>query len=133
MAQSPAPGAALFTPKGEAAETGARSSGFRSFAGQFMCMDIAERLVRLAHEKMEKGEAFTPEDPQTVSLGLSGQGFAQLMRGAGFRPAVSQGPSDANWALCGRPHRDRGRVADLNHVTTTQLVCRLLLEQTKTK
>src|SRR3546814_6835787 len=100
MAQSPAPGAALFTPKGEAAETGARISGFRSFAGQFMRMDIAERLVRLAHEKMEKGEAFTPEDPQIVSLGLSGQGFAQLMRGAGFRPAVSQGPSDANWAFC---------------------------------
>src|SRR3546814_7679002 len=46
MAQSPAPGAALFTPKGEAAETGARISGFRSFAGQFMRMDIAERLVR---------------------------------------------------------------------------------------
>src|SRR3546814_11244391 len=62
MAQSPATGAALFTPKGEAAETGARISGFRSFAGQFMRMDIAERLVRLAHEKMEKGEAFTPED-----------------------------------------------------------------------
>src|SRR3546814_15879165 len=54
---------------------------------------------------MEKGEAFTPEDPQIVSLGLSGQGFAQLMRGAGFRPAVSQGPSDANWAFGGRPRR----------------------------
>src|SRR3546814_17497728 len=105
MAQSPAPGAALFTPKGEAAETGARISGFRSFAGQFMRMDIAERLVRLAHEKMEKGEAFTPEDPQIVSLGLSGQGFAQLMRGAGFRPAVSQGQSDENWTFGGRQPR----------------------------
>src|SRR3546814_10422646 len=70
-----------------------------------MRMDIAERLVRLAHEKMEQGEAFTPADPQIVSLGLSGQGFAQLMRGAGFRPAVSQGPSDATWAFCGRPRR----------------------------
>src|SRR3546814_7996608 len=80
MAQSPAPGAALFTPKGEAAETGARISGFRSFAGQFMRMDIAERLVRLAHEQMEKGEAFTPEDPPIVKIGLSGQGFGPLDR-----------------------------------------------------
>src|SRR3546814_12705468 len=101
MAQSPAPGAALFTPKGEAAETGARISGFRSFAGQFMRMDIAERLVRLAHAKMEKGEAFTPEDPHIVSLGLSGQGFSQLMRGAGFRRAFRKGPTIPNWVFFG--------------------------------
>lgn len=102
MSRLPAPGAALLNPEGGVAETGARLSGFRCFAGQYLRIDIAERLARLAHEKIERGEAFTSEDPQIVSLGLRQEAFSQLMRAAGFRPTATPVRGDANWAFRGR-------------------------------
>ncbi|MBB4641329.1 helicase-related protein [Rhizorhapis suberifaciens] len=102
MARTPKPGAALFVPDGSIGETGARLSGFRRFAGQYLRIDIVERLARLAHDKVEKREAFTPDDPQIISLGLQGDAFRQLMRSLGFRPAAEPLKDDANWAFRGR-------------------------------
>jgi ATP-dependent RNA helicase SUPV3L1/SUV3 len=103
VACPPPPGLVLLVPQAGAGEAGARLSGFRRFSDQYLRIDIAERLARLAHEKIEKGEAFTPQHPQIVSLGLNGEAFAQLMRSAGFRPAAEPLKGDANWAFRGRP------------------------------
>ena len=102
MAQAPHPGAVLLVPAKGAGELGARLSGFRPFAGQYLRIDIAERLARLAHDKIGKGEAFTPEDPQIISLGLNEEAFGQFMRGVGFRPARQPFKGEANWAFRGR-------------------------------
>lgn len=109
MSRPPAPGAAVVSPENGAAETGARLSGFRRFAGQYLRIDIVERLARLAHEKVKKGEAFTADDPQIVSLGLRHEAFAELMKGAGFRPTAKPVRGEANWAFRGRRQSPRPR------------------------
>lgn len=115
MARAPRPGAALFVPEKGAGETGARLSGFRPFAGQYLRIDIAERVARLAHEKTEKGEAFTSDHPQIVSLGLSGEAFVQLMRGVGFRPAREPLRGEANWAFRGRRRATKAKPVRQGH------------------
>ena len=107
----PSPGVVLLVPEEGAGETGARLSGFRRFADQYLRIDIAERLARLAHEKIGKGEAFTSQHPQVVSLGLNGEAFGQLMRSAGFRPAPEPLKGEANWAFRGRPRPPKARPA----------------------
>ena len=115
-ARQPLPGATLLSPEKGAGEMGARLSGFRPFADQYLRIDIAERLARLAHEKIDRGEAFTSEDPQIVSLGLNGEAFGQLMRGAGFRPAPEPLKGEANWAFRGRRRPARTQpVSDGRH------------------
>ncbi|MGE4322941.1 MAG: helicase-related protein [Sphingobium sp.] len=111
----PQPGLTLI-PAGERLDQmGARIAGFRAFGPQMLRIDMAERMARAAHEAIAKGEAFTALSPQIVSLGLSEEGFAQLMRGAGFRAIEPAAEGGANWAFRGRqkarpPRRDdRGK------------------------
>lgn len=102
MPGTPRPGAALFMHDCGIGEAEARLGGFRRFAGQYLRIDMVERLARRAHEKIEKGEAFTQDDPQIISLGLNGEAFKQLMFTVGFRPAVEPLKGEANWAFRGR-------------------------------
>jgi ATP-dependent RNA helicase SUPV3L1/SUV3 len=81
---------------------GARIAGFRGFGEQMLRIDMAERMARAAHEAIAKGEAFTAQSPQIVSLGLSEASFLQLMRLAGFRPVEAPAEGGANWAFRGR-------------------------------
>jgi ATP-dependent RNA helicase SUPV3L1/SUV3 len=98
----PQPGLTLI-PAGEKSEQmGARIAGFRGFGDQMLRIDMAERMARAAHEAIAKGEAFTPQSPQIVSLGLSEPAFLQLMRLAGFRPVEATVEGGPNWAFRGR-------------------------------
>ncbi|GLV27849.1 hypothetical protein TomTYG75_03750 [Sphingobium sp. TomTYG75] len=98
----PLPGLTLI-PTGEKAEQmGARIAGFRGFDDQMLRIDMAERMARAAHEAIAKGEAFTAQSPQIVSLGLNEVAFLQLMRLAGFRPVEAATEGGANWTFRGR-------------------------------
>ncbi|WP_449473350.1 helicase-related protein [Sphingobium chungangianum] len=98
----PLPGLTLI-PTGEKAEQmGARIAGFRGFDDQMLRIDMAERMARAAHEAIAKGEAFTAQSPQIVSLGLNEPAFLQLMRLAGFRPVEATTEGGANWTFRGR-------------------------------
>ena len=98
----PGPGLTLI-PAGEKPEQmGARIAGFRGFGEQMLRIDMAERMARAAHEAIAKGETFTAQSPQIVSLGLSEAAFLQLMRLAGFRPVEAPAEGGPNWAFRGR-------------------------------
>lgn len=83
-------------------QMGARIAGFRGFGDQMLRIDMAERMARTAHEVIAKGEAFTAQSPQIVSLGLGDESFLQLMRLSGFRPVDAPPEGGANWAFRGR-------------------------------
>jgi ATP-dependent RNA helicase SUPV3L1/SUV3 len=110
MLPLPPAGAVVLALADRTAEMGARIAGFRGFGPQQVRVDMAERMARAAHEAIGKGEPFTAASPQIVSLGLSEEGFLQLMRLSGFRPvtppAVAEGEEapapGANWAFKGR-------------------------------
>ncbi|HEX7876453.1 MAG TPA: helicase-related protein [Sphingobium sp.] len=98
----PGPGLTLI-PAGEKPEQmGARVAGFRGFGDQMLRIDMVERMARTAHEAIAKGEAFTAQSPQIISLGLSEAAFLQLMRLAGFRAIEAPAEGAANWAFRGR-------------------------------
>jgi ATP-dependent RNA helicase SUPV3L1/SUV3 len=100
----PLPQAGLtLIPAGEKPEQmGARIAGFRGFGDQMLRIDMAERMARTAHEAIAKGESFTAQSPQIVSLGLNEAAFLQLMRLAGFRPVETPAEGGVNWAFRGR-------------------------------
>ena len=98
----PQPGLTLI-PAGERdAQMGARIAGFRGFGEQMLRIDMAERMARAAHEAIAKGEAFTAQSPQIVSLGLAEASFLQLMKLAGFRAVEAPEEGGPNWAFRGR-------------------------------
>ncbi|HEX7741509.1 MAG TPA: helicase, partial [Sphingobium sp.] len=109
----PGPGLTLI-PAGEKPEQmGARIAGFRGFGDQMLRIDMVERMARTAHEAIAKGEAFTAQSPQIISLGLSEAAFLQLMRLAGFRAIEAPAEGGSNWAFRGRQkprpeHQARG-------------------------
>lgn len=98
----PQPGLTLIAAGDKQEQMGARIAGFRGFGEQMLRIDMAERMARTAHEAIAKGEAFTAQCPQIVSLGLSEAAFLQLMRAAGFRPVEAQTEGGVNWTFRGR-------------------------------
>lgn len=67
---------------------GPRPAGYRHLSGQFMRIDLAEKLLREAHARREAahGHAIMLDPARAISMGLSAQGHAQLLRLGGFRP-----------------------------------------------
>ena len=98
----PQPGLTLIKAGDKSEQMGARIAGFRGFGEQMLRIDMAERMARTAHEVIAKGEAFTAQSPQIVSLGLDEPSFLQLMRLSGFRPVEAPAEGGANWAFRGR-------------------------------
>ena len=98
----PQPGLTLIPAGDKPQQMGARLAGFRGFGEQMLRIDMAERMARTAHETIAKGEAFTAQSPQIVSLGLTEPSFLQLMRAAGFRPVEPAAEGGPNWAFRGR-------------------------------
>jgi ATP-dependent RNA helicase SUPV3L1/SUV3 len=84
----PPAGAVLLQAEGEAAPNidGAAIAGFRRFANVWLRIDIAERVARTGHEAIAANRSYSAADPHVVSIGLPPEGFADLMRQAGFRP-----------------------------------------------
>lgn len=98
----PQPGLTLIKAGEKADQMGARVAGFRGFGDQMLRIDMAERMARTAHEAIAKGEAFSAQSPQIVSLGLDEPSFLHLMRLAGFRPVEAPAEGAPNWAFRGR-------------------------------
>lgn len=99
----PPAGAVLLRADAVPDETGARVAGFRRFADTWLRIDIAERIARTGHEAIAAPRVYDATDPHIVSIGLSAEAFADLMRQAGFRAVETPEEGAANWVFKGRP------------------------------
>ncbi len=63
-------------------------AGYCRAGNQAVRIDMAEKLIRAAHEKRVKmqGRAFTVDTALPTSMGLLSENFEKLMRDGGFRP-----------------------------------------------
>ena len=65
----------------------ARNAGYRRIGDEYVRIDLAERVIKKAHEARGKGNVFGMDMAFATSLGISEAGLKALMRDAGFRPA----------------------------------------------
>ncbi len=71
----------------------ARNAGYRRIGDEYVRIDLAERVIKKAHEARGQGNLFGMDMAFATSLGISESGLKALMRDAGFRPADA--PSEA--------------------------------------
>lgn len=64
-----------------------RNAGYRRVGNEYVRIDLAERVIKKAHEARGEGLVFGFDTAFATSLGLSEEGLAALMRDAGFRRA----------------------------------------------
>lgn len=69
--------------------------GFRKTGSEYVRVDMAERLIKQAHEARKQGDIFAIETALATSLGLSTEVHESLLRMAGFektqdKPAVAK-------------------------------------------
>ena len=69
-----------------ASEEAARLAGYRRVGEEYLRVDLAERLVKQAHEKRGEAHDFAVDLSYATSLGLSQAGLVALMVDAGFTP-----------------------------------------------
>lgn len=62
-----------------------RLAGYRRVGSEYLRVDLAERLIKQAHEKRGEGREFAIDLSYATSLGLSEAGLIALMADAGFR------------------------------------------------
>jgi ATP-dependent RNA helicase SUPV3L1/SUV3 len=65
----------------------ARNAGYRRIGDEYVRIDLAERVIKKAHEARGQGNLFGMDMAFATSLGISENGLKALMRDAGFRPA----------------------------------------------
>jgi ATP-dependent RNA helicase SUPV3L1/SUV3 len=65
----------------------ARNAGYRRIGDEYVRIDLAERVIKKAHEARGQGNLFGMDMAFATSLGISDTGLKALMRDAGFRPA----------------------------------------------
>jgi ATP-dependent RNA helicase SUPV3L1/SUV3 len=63
----------------------ARLAGYRRVGNEYLRVDLAERLVKQAHEKRGEAHDFAVDLSYATSLGLSEAGLIALLEEAGFR------------------------------------------------
>lgn len=63
----------------------AGQSGFRAVGGEYVRVDMAERLIKQAHEARSAGPVFTIDASLATSLGLSAEVHEALLAMAGFK------------------------------------------------
>ncbi|WP_315760227.1 helicase-related protein [Sphingomonas sp. Y38-1Y] len=78
--------------------------GFRRVGGQFVRVDLVERIARAAHDAREGRKPFVPDPALATSIGLSPETFARLMAMLGFRHGT-RGDEPPAWTWRGRPRR----------------------------
>ncbi len=68
--------------------TDALPAGYRRAGGQAIRVDMAEKLLRAAHERRVRtpGRGFPLDPALATSMGLTGENFARLLGDAGFHP-----------------------------------------------
>lgn len=64
-----------------------RNAGYRRIGDEYVRIDLAERVIKKAHEARGQGNLFGMDMAFATSLGISEAGLKALMRDAGFRPA----------------------------------------------
>ncbi len=64
-----------------------RNAGYRRIGDEYVRIDLAERVIKKAHEARGHGNLFGMDMAFATSLGISEAGLTALMRDAGFRPA----------------------------------------------
>ena len=65
----------------------ARNAGYRRIGDEYVRIDLAERVIKKAHEARGQSNRFGMDMAFATSLGISDSGLVALMRDAGFRPA----------------------------------------------
>lgn len=65
----------------------ARNAGYRRIGDEYVRIDLAERVIKKAHEARGQSNLFGMDMAFATSLGISEAGLKALMRDAGFRPA----------------------------------------------
>ncbi len=65
-----------------------RNAGFRRIGDEYVRIDLAERVIKKAHEARGPALVFAMDMAFATSLGLSEKGLRALMRDAGFRGAI---------------------------------------------
>ena len=65
----------------------ARNAGYRRIGDEYVRIDLAERVIKKAHEARGQGNLFGMDMTFATSLGISDAGLKALMRDAGFRAA----------------------------------------------
>ncbi|MEE9433038.1 MAG: helicase-related protein [Sphingorhabdus sp.] len=64
-----------------------RNAGYRRVGDEYLRIDLAERVIKKAHEARSEKNIFGMDLSFATSLGVSEKGLAALMRDAGFRGA----------------------------------------------
>jgi ATP-dependent RNA helicase SUPV3L1/SUV3 len=66
--------------------------GYRKLGRDALRVDLAEKLIRVAHARRvaAPGKRYPLDPALAVSMGLSSEGYARLLRLAGFRPWVTR-------------------------------------------
>ena len=64
-----------------------RNAGYRRIGDEYVRIDLAERVIKKAHEARGQSNLFGMDMAFATSLGISEAGLKALMRDAGFRPA----------------------------------------------
>ena len=65
----------------------ARNAGYRRIGDEYVRIDLAERVIKKAHEARGQANLFSMDMTFATSLGISDDGLKALMRDAGFRAA----------------------------------------------
>jgi ATP-dependent RNA helicase SUPV3L1/SUV3 len=65
-----------------------RNAGYRKIGNEYVRIDLAERVIKKAHEARGAQTEFAMDMAFATSLGLSEEGLNALMRDAGFKHAV---------------------------------------------
>jgi ATP-dependent RNA helicase SUPV3L1/SUV3 len=72
----------------------ARNAGYRRIGDEYVRIDLAERVIKKAHEARGQGNSLSMDMAFATSLGISDDGLKALMRDAGFRPAEAKPKTD---------------------------------------
>jgi ATP-dependent RNA helicase SUPV3L1/SUV3 len=67
-----------------------RNAGYRKIGNEYVRIDLAERVIKKAHEARGEALVFGMDMAFATSLGLSEDGLQALMRDAGFRQAEAK-------------------------------------------
>jgi len=72
----------------------ARNAGYRKIGDEYVRIDLAERVIKKAHEARGQSNSLSMDMAFATSLGISDDGLKALMRDAGFRPAEAKPKAD---------------------------------------
>jgi ATP-dependent RNA helicase SUPV3L1/SUV3 len=64
-----------------------RNAGYRRVGSEYLRFDLADRVIKKAHEMRGSALVFSMDLGFATSLGVSMEGLTQLMRDGGFKPA----------------------------------------------